>query len=204
MKRLMLLVVLLCALPLSLAAENRSPQQGTIVRMRMTECIASQHPWMQALSGSNQPLSGELCPEYVLVTDKVVYVIIGKTSDQLVPLAETTFFHFQNNEVLIRVDDARHESHFHVKAMMLRPEWDRYEQIAEAEASAAAHHHLEAPPWWTRTSNLAIRQFGFAKRGLYTLPLLLGVTLRGQKPRRSPSCGLLCLNCRERNLVRLY
>jgi len=143
MKRFLPLIILLCVLPISLAAENRSHQQGTIVRMRMTDCIASQHPLMEALSGSNRGPSGELCTEYVLVTDKVVYVIVGKTSDQLVPLAEITRFHFQNNEVLIRVDDARRESHFHVKAMMLRPEWDRYEQIAEAEASAAAHHHLE-------------------------------------------------------------
>ena len=143
MKRSLLLIVLLCALPISLAAENRSPQQGTIVRMRMTDCIASQHPWMQALSGSNQAPAAELCAEYVLVTDKIVYVIIGKSSDQLVPLAETTRFHFRNNEVLIRVDDARRESRFHVKAMMLRPEWDRYEQIAEAEAEAAVHQHLE-------------------------------------------------------------
>jgi len=142
MKRSLTLIILLCALPISLAAENRSHQQGTIVRMRMTDCIAPQHPWMEALSGVGHA-GGEQCPEYVLVADKVVYVIIGKTSDQLVPLAETTRFHFQNNEVLIRVDDARRESHFHVKAMMLRPEWDRYEQIAEAEASAAAHHHLE-------------------------------------------------------------
>jgi len=143
MKRSLLLAVLLSALPISLAAENRAHQQGTIVRMRMTDCMAAQHPLMQALSGSNRGPSGELCPEYVLVTDKVVYVIIGKTSDQLVPLAETTRFHFQNNEILIRVDDSRRESRFHVKAMMLRPEWDRHEQIEEAEATAAEHHHLE-------------------------------------------------------------
>jgi len=143
MKRSLLLAVLFCALPISLAAENRLHQQGTIVRMRMTDCLGAEHPLMQALSGSNRGPSGEVCPEYVLVTDKVVYVIVGKTSDQLVPLAETTRFHFQNNEVLIRVDDARRESRFHVKAMMLRPEWDRYEQIAETEAMTAAHHHLE-------------------------------------------------------------
>jgi len=142
MKRSMVLIVLFCALPIALAAENRSHQQGTIVRMRMTDCMGSQHPFMEALSGTGRAL-GEQCPEYVLVADKVVYVIIGKTSDQLVPLAETTRFHFQNNEVLIRVDDARRESRFHVKAMMLRPEWERYEQIAEAEAEAAVHHHLE-------------------------------------------------------------
>ncbi len=147
MKRSLLLIVfpsmvLLCTLPISLRAENRARQQGTIVRMRMTECMGSQHPFMTAMSGA-QAAAAESCPEYVLVTDTVVYVIIGKSSDQLVPLAETTNFHFQNNEVLIRVDDARKESRFHVKEMVLRPEWDRNQKMVEAAAVAAMHHHLE-------------------------------------------------------------
>ncbi|MFZ3262722.1 MAG: hypothetical protein WA172_01860 [Terriglobales bacterium] len=134
--------VLLCTLSLSLTAENRARQQGTIVRMRMTECMGSQHPFMNTMSGAQAP-TAESCPEYVLVTDTVVYVIIGKNSDQLVPLAETTNFHFQHNEVLIRVDDARKESRFHVKEMVLRPEWDRNQKMVEAEAMAVMHHHLE-------------------------------------------------------------
>jgi hypothetical protein len=31
----------------------------------------------------------------------------------------------QKNEMLIRIDDAAKESQFHIKAMALRPEWDR-------------------------------------------------------------------------------
>ena len=102
MKRFLLFSALLCMLSVSLAAENRGLQEGTIVRMRMTDCIAARHPLIEALSG-NGGHSGELCPEYVLVTDSVVYVIIGKSSDRLVPLAEMTWFHFQNTEVLIHV-----------------------------------------------------------------------------------------------------
>ena len=109
----------------------------------MADCLGSQHALMDALSG-NRVASTELCPEYVLVTNKVVYVIAGKASDQLVPLAETTRFHFRNNELLIRVDDARHEAHFHVKEMVLRSDWDRRQQIEE-DAVAAAHHHRESP-----------------------------------------------------------
>jgi hypothetical protein len=75
--------------------------------------------------------------------DSVVYVIIGKSSEQLLPLAEITRFHFRKNEMLIRVDDAAKESRFHIKAMALRPEWDRSQQIEEAEAMAAAHHHRD-------------------------------------------------------------
>jgi len=123
-----LLVVLICALPVLLVAENRSQDQGTIVRMRMTDCMAQHHAFMNAMSGAAQAPSGDQCPEYVLVTDKVVYV-----------------FHFQNNEVLVRVDDARRESHFHVKEMAMRAEWDRHQKLVDAEAEAAAvmHRHME-------------------------------------------------------------
>jgi hypothetical protein len=140
MKHALLFFALLCTLSVSLAAENRSLQEGTIVRMRMGDCEGLHHSFMAVVSG-NQAQTGEACAEYVLVTDKVVYVIVGKTSDQLVPLAETTRFHFQNSEVVIRVDDARRESRFHVKAMMLRPEWERSEQLQEAEAVAVMTAH---------------------------------------------------------------
>jgi len=142
MKRTLLLVVSLCILTASLAAENGARQQGTIVRMRMADCIGPQHAFMNAMSGVQAGVP-ESCPEYVLVTSSVVYVIVGKSSNQLLPLAESTFFHLQKNEVVIRVDDARHESRFHVKEMALRPEWDRGQQIAEAVAAAAMHKHVE-------------------------------------------------------------
>ena len=141
MRRSFLLVILLCAASILVDAENRSPQEGTIVRMRMTDCIAPQHAFMSAMSGV--AAAGESCPEYVLVTNSIVYVIVGKSSDQLVPLAETTFFHMQHNEVRIRVDDARRESRFHVKEMVLRPEWERNQQMADAMAVAAMHRHME-------------------------------------------------------------
>ncbi len=112
----------------------------------MADCVGLHHSFMSSMSGGGQIAAGELCPEYVLVTSKVVYVIVGKGSDQLVPLADTTIFHLQNSEVVIRVDDARKESHFHVKEMVLRREWDRNQQMEEAEAMAAmaAHRQLGA------------------------------------------------------------
>ena len=63
--------------------------------------------------------------------------------DQLIPLAETTRFRMQKNEMLIRIDDASKESHFHIKAMVLRPEWDRSQKLEEAETSAMISRHLE-------------------------------------------------------------
>ena len=144
MKGLFLIVVLLCSLSCSLLAENSGRAEGTIIRMRMTDCMAPRHMFMSSVSGAAPPAE-EQCPEYVLVTDKVVYVISGKRSDQLLPLAESTRFHLQKKEVLIRIDDASRESHFRVKAMVLRPDWDRSQEIEEAEAVAgiAAHRQLE-------------------------------------------------------------
>jgi len=138
---LLLVAVLLCTLTPALFAENRAQQEGTIVRMRMADCIAP-HAFVSMMSGV-QASAVESCPEYVLVTKSVVYVIVGKSSDQLLPLAESTFFHLQKNEVLIRIDDARRDSRFHVKEMVLRPEWERNQQIVEAAAAAALHRHLE-------------------------------------------------------------
>lgn len=75
-----------------------------------------------------------LCAEYVLVGEKVVYIISGKSSAQLMPRAEVTRFRLQKNEMLIRVEDALKESHFHIKAMMLRPDWERNQRLEDAEA----------------------------------------------------------------------
>lgn len=86
---------------------------------------------------------GLLCPEYVLVADKVVFVISGKGSEQLIPLAEITRFRRQKNEMLIRIDDAAKESHSHIKSMVLRPEWDRNQMLEETEASAMITRHLD-------------------------------------------------------------
>ena len=125
-------------------AQGHRPQDGSIIRMRMTDCMGAQHGFMAAMSGAGKVESGTMCPEYVLLADKVVYVISGKGSDQLIPLAETTRFRLLKNEMLIRIDDASKESHFHIKSMMLRPDWDRSQALEEAETSAITMRHLDA------------------------------------------------------------
>ncbi len=141
MKNITLSLLLLATPQLLFSQSHR--EQGAIVRMRMTECMGPQHGFMAAMAGGVAVQAAELCPEYVLVAEKVVYVIVGKSSDQLIPLAETTYFHLQKNEMLIRIDDAMKESHFRIKAMLLRPEWDRSEMLHEAETSAVISHHLD-------------------------------------------------------------
>jgi hypothetical protein len=142
MKRIVFTILFLAS-PAFLFAQNHQREQGAIVRMRMTDCLGPQHGFMSAMAGGANVQATALCPEYVLVSDKVVYVITGKNSDQLIPLAEATYFHLQKNELLIRIDDSMKESHFRIKAMVLRPEWDRSEMLHEAEASAMISHHLE-------------------------------------------------------------
>jgi hypothetical protein len=141
MKRKMICILLLM-FPILAAAQSHTRQQGTIVRMRMTDCMES-HGFMSAMSGGTKVDMGEQCPEYVLVSDKVVYVISGKNSEQLLPLAEITLFRFQKNEMLIRIDDAQKETHFRIKAMIMRPDWERSQKLEEAEANAMISRHLD-------------------------------------------------------------
>ncbi len=138
-----LFCMLVLAFPVCLLAQSHSHEEGTIVRMRMTDCMGPQHGFMAVMSGDRMVEAGLQCPEYVLVGDRVVYVISGRTTDQLIPLAEVTRFHIQKNEILIRIDDASKESHFRIKAMVLRPEWDRNQMLAEAEATAMTSHRLD-------------------------------------------------------------
>lgn len=143
MKRILCSLALLLMLPTVLAAQARKTQQGTIIRMRMTDCLGPQHGFMAAMSGGGKVEPGALCPEYVLLADQVVYVISGKSSEALIPLAEITRFRLLKNEMLIRIDDAAKESHFRIKSMVLRPEWDRTEQLHEAETNAIVTHQLD-------------------------------------------------------------
>lgn len=143
MKRSLSCIAMLLTFTLALMAQTHSQQQGTIVRMRMAECLGLQHPLLAQMSGGGNPEPGVLCPEYVLVGEKVVYVITGKSSGQLIPLAEATRFRLQKNEMLIRIDDSSKESRFHIKSMVLRPEWDRNQMREEAETSAMVAHHFD-------------------------------------------------------------
>jgi hypothetical protein len=136
-----LITILLVIFPALLLAQTHTHQQGTIIRMRMTDCVEPSHRFFANMSGGAGANAGVQCPEYVLVADTVVYVIDGR-SNQLLPLAESTRFRFQKNEILIRIDDAPKESHFYIKAMMMRSEWEHVEMLEQAEASAMIAHHL--------------------------------------------------------------
>jgi len=144
MKQTLWLILLCSTLPVFGVTKNSPYQHGTVVRMRMGECLAS-HRFMAALSGSGsaQQQSAESCPEYTLMTEKVVYVIVGKSSDQLIPLAETIDFRFQKNELAVRVDDANKESRFLIKEMALRSEWEQSRERGQDAITTWVRHHAE-------------------------------------------------------------
>jgi len=93
--------------------------------MRMVDCLPMHHGFVFMMSGGAAgPVRTEVCPEYTLVTDKVVFVIVGKSSDQLIPLADVVNIRFSKNELAMRLDDARRESKFSIKEMILRSDWE--------------------------------------------------------------------------------
>lgn len=99
-------------------------QHGTVVRMRMVDCLPAHHGFISVMGGAPAQMTQDVCPEYTLLSEKVVYVIVGRSSDQLVPLADIVDFRINKNELAMRIDDARHESKFSIKEMILRSEWD--------------------------------------------------------------------------------
>jgi hypothetical protein len=144
MKRVFLLVLLVCGFSMFLAAQGGIYQHGTVVRMHMGNCTIGRHGFMASFGAPAMPAVQESCPEYTLVSDKVVFVIVGKASNQLIPLAEIIDYRFRNNELAVRVDDANREAKFAIKEMILRPEWERVQQHVQEKIRAS--YNPEANP----------------------------------------------------------
>ena len=124
MKYIMCMMMALCSLETARAEPLGLYQHGTIIRMRMGDCLPSHHGFVATFGASQTQTVAEVCPEYTLISDKVVFVIVGKSSNQLIPLADVIDFRFQKSELAVRLDDAKHESRFNIKEMILRSEWD--------------------------------------------------------------------------------
>ncbi len=146
---LLLMILSTFAASLGVAAPLGRYQQGTVIRMRMTDCMLSHGGFVAAFGPPQVAASEGDCPEYTLLTDKVVFVIVGRSSNQLVPLAEIVDFRFQKKELAVRVDDARHESKFAIKEMTLRSEWDAIQRHIDYE--------LNNPPVRGVDASLAMR-----------------------------------------------
>ncbi len=128
-------ILAVCSLQIAWAGPFGVYQRGTVVRMHMGDCLPSRHALMVTMSGSTAPMGSDVCPEYTLVSDKVVYVIVGRSAEDLVPLADVIDFRLRKNEIAVRLDDARHESKFSIKDMMLRSEWEMVRKHVAYELS---------------------------------------------------------------------
>src|SRR5271170_4532670 len=98
MKSTLLLALGLSSVSVALAAPLGIYQHGTVVRMRMGDCMLMHRGFVNAFGPPQAAMSEESCPEYTLLTDKVVVVIVCRSSNQLVPLAEVIDFRFQKKE----------------------------------------------------------------------------------------------------------
>jgi hypothetical protein len=143
MKRAFPTILLLCIFSSLLAAQIGKYQRGSVVRMHMGDCMLAHHGLMTALGGPAGSVDQDPCPEYTLVSDSVVYVIVGKSSNQLIPLAERIDFRLQRNEVAVRLDDAKHESKFLIKEMIVRSDWERTQRCIDREMKAADDSEAE-------------------------------------------------------------
>lgn len=132
------LLFLLLSLTVCAAAQSGAYQHGSVIRMHMGDCTLAAHGFMASFGGPAGPVSQESCPEYTLLSRDVVYVFVGKSSNELVPLAEIVAFRLQKNELLVRVDDEKRDLKFTIKEMIVRSEWDRQQQHMEEQVRAAA------------------------------------------------------------------
>jgi hypothetical protein len=124
--RFWLLLLLISAVALPVHAQRF--QLGTVTRMQTKECTIV-HGGFATVLGSMPQKTEEVCPEYTLASDKVVYVVVGRRSSQFMPLAEEIQFRLYKNELLVRVDDEKREAHFSIKEMQLRSDWEREQAL---------------------------------------------------------------------------
>jgi hypothetical protein len=144
MKRIALLFLFVAGAAALLQAQGSF--KGTVTRMRMTECVA-QHSFMAAVSGT--PIqAGTTCPEYTVMSDKVVYVVVGRHTEEFMPLAENMDFLVRKNELVIFSDDEKTKSRFVIESMLLRKDWDREEARRDLALRLAEHMRYESsnPP----------------------------------------------------------
>lgn len=145
MKRVPLLVVLLLCTAAAVQAESPWSFKGTVVKMRMTECLVQ--GFRASMSGL--PAAAASCPEYTLMSDKVVYVVVGRRSEAFIPLAENMDFIIRKNEIVLFSNDEQSKSRFVIQQMSLRSDWEREEEQKELMQKAlerSVSYELRNPP----------------------------------------------------------
>ena len=91
------------------------------------------------------------------MSDKVVYVVVGRHTEEFIPLAENMEFLIRKNELIIFSDDEKTKSRFVIQQMTLRADWDREQERKELEEKMmerSVNYELRNPP---RTSMVSTR-----------------------------------------------
>ena len=119
--------------------------KGTVVKMQMSECTF-RPGLMSTLSGTPIGVT-KACPEYTVVSDKVVYVVTGRRADEFMPLAEDVEFVMnKKNELVVFSDNEKSQSRFFIKEMTLRSDWDRDQQHRTLMMRLAEEYELRNSP----------------------------------------------------------
>jgi len=147
MKRSGLLVVFLLSTVSLFAADAPWSFRGTVTRMQMSDCT-EHHCFKAAMSGAPAQSVGT-CPEYTVMSDKVVYIVVARRAEEFMPLAEDINFLIRKNELLVFSGDEKTQSHFTIKQMTLRAEWDREESLKDLairKMERSVNYEVRNPP----------------------------------------------------------
>lgn len=131
MKRRILLLVFVLGATAMMQAQSRWSFKGSVIKMRMTECVM---PGGFRASLQMVPIPGVTCPEYTVMSSRVVYVVVGRHTEEFIPLAEDMEFAIRKNEIVIFSNDEKGKSRFVIQRMTLREDWDREQARKELEA----------------------------------------------------------------------
>lgn len=130
MKRLPLLLTFLVCAAVLLPAQEHWAFKGTVVKMKMSDCLP-EGGFRAAMSGT--AMLRKSCPQYTVLSSRVVYVLLGRHQSEFMPLAEDVPFTIHKNEALFFGGKEKVQSRFVVQQMMLRSEWERRQQLRESE-----------------------------------------------------------------------
>jgi hypothetical protein len=154
MKRITLMFLFVVGAAALLQAQAHWSFKGTVTKMRMTNCTM-ERGFAAAMSGG-LPQAAGTCPEYTVMSDKVVYVVVGRRAEEFMPLAENVEFLIRKNELVLFSEDEKSKTRFVVQQMMLRPEWEREEahkELAMRMMERSTSYETRNPPSGSMSSN---------------------------------------------------
>lgn len=130
MKRFPLLVTFLLWAAVLLPAQDHWAFKGTVVKMKMADCLPD-GGFRAAMSGTT--MLRKSCPQYTVLSSRVVYLLLGRHQSEFMPLAEDVHFTIRKNEALFFGGKEKVQSRFVVQQMLLRSEWERRQQVRASE-----------------------------------------------------------------------